>query len=139
MNAADLEVRLSRGPCFGRCPIYSVAIDARGGVTFSGVRFVAALGEHLGTADPQAMAALRQLLVRADMQALDGNYTPADKRCGQYATDMPSVKIDLVEGGRSRHIDHYTGCDGAPSALKTLADAIDAAAGSRRWIDAPRE
>jgi len=139
VNPSDIAVRLSRGPCFGRCPIYSVAIDSGGSVTFTGERFVAAIGEHHGTADPAALAALRALLADADVRKLDGDYTPADKRCGQYATDMPMVRMEVVEGGRRRQIDHYTGCDAAPESLTRLAKAIDAAAGSQRWIDAARE
>ena len=41
---ADALIRLQRTSCYGPCPIYTVAIDARGTVTNEGERFVRVVG-----------------------------------------------------------------------------------------------
>jgi len=138
-GASDFEVQLQRQGCFGRCPSYRLSLSADGQVRFFGERHVGSLGEHQGQVALETVAALRAALQREPYAALNGRYTPDDPRCGPAATDMASVSIAIRETGVSRHIEHYLGCSQAPASLRALAQAIDEAGGSARWIGAPTE
>ena len=47
--AAGPAVTLERTPCFGTCPVYTVAISRSGEVTFDGKRHVAHTGQATAT------------------------------------------------------------------------------------------
>lgn len=128
---------MRRSGCYGKCPSYTVQLAADGAVVFSGERYVAATGTHTGQAGDAGMKALRDLLDAPEIAALHGDYTPsAGKRCGTWATDFPTVSIDIVSAGAERSIRHYLGCEAAPPALQRLEKAIDDTAGVGQWVDA---
>jgi len=132
--AADFEISLRRGPCFGRCPQYSVRIDAAGRVSFAGERNVAALGEAQGQVAPDTLSALIAHLRQPELAALRDIYRPGQPGCGATATDMPSSDIEWRLDGRFHRIRLYQGCSGEPETLRKLPAAIDAAAGTAGWI-----
>lgn len=134
-EAGDFQLSLRRGPCFGRCPQYSLRLDGRGRVEFSGERHVAAPGEHRGRADAAALAELIATLRGPELARLKDIYRPGQSGCGTMATDMPSVQLDWTLDGRSRQIEFYQGCSGAPAALRQLPALVDEVAGSRRWVE----
>src|SRR4051794_1251020 len=43
----DFVIRIERTPCYLQCPVYSVSIDAHGGVTYEGTRFVRTKGRQV--------------------------------------------------------------------------------------------
>jgi hypothetical protein len=126
--AGGFELRMHRGACYGRCPVYELALHADGTVEYRSDG-----GTQHGQADAASLAALRQRLADADLPW--GDYTRGTPAaCGAWATDMPGVTIDAYVGGRWRSIRHDLGCSAAPAALKALEQEIDDAAGSRRWV-----
>lgn len=127
------ELRMSRGACFGICPAYRLVIHADGGVDFIGAAHTATAGAQHGEADAAALAQLRSRLMDPEF-APWGSYVRGKPGCGPWATDMPGVSIQAYVDGRWRRIDHDLGCRDAPPALKQLEQAIDAAAGSERWV-----
>jgi len=137
-DTADFEVELRRSGCYGRCPAYRVSLRGDGMVTFVGERDVGSIGEHQAQVSAEAVAALQAQLRSAPFSSLKGRYTPDDPRCGQVVSDMASVSIVISDGG-TRQIEHYLGCSNAPASLYTLAQAIDEATGSARWIGAATE
>lgn len=139
LDPASFAVELQRSGCHGRCPSYRLRLDGDGTVRYFGERFVAVPGEQRGTVSPDAVAELRAQFRQPPYAALRGRYTPDDPRCGAAATDMASVRITITDAGQQRQIDHDLGCSDAPPALRALAAAIDDAAGSHRWVEAPRE
>ena len=127
------EVRMQRGACFGICPAYELAIHDAGSVDFIGHDHVAAAGPRQGTADPTALAQLRQRLQDPSFAGLVGVYRHGAPACGPWATDMPTVTVDVWQQGHWQHIEHDLGCSAAPMALRSLEEAIDTAAQSQRW------
>lgn len=126
--------RLQRGPCFGRCPVYSVSVNRAGEVSYHGVRDVAETGEREGEADQQALAELWRLLeLRGFMRLPD--YVPGTPQCGRVATDMPTLVLAARRDGREHVMRYYTGCSAAPAWLEDIARQIDAAAGTARWVE----
>jgi len=120
-------ITLVRGPCFGRCPEYTLTIYGSGRVEFDGRRYVCAKGHHAAKASPYEV---RRLVA----QMLAAGYFDFDWTEGPLATQASTVRSSLHHGGRTREIEHYLGDGGAPRLLKSLEDRIDAVAGTWRWL-----
>ena len=133
-TASD-QLSMTRGPCFGACPMYTVTVWGDGRVVFDGNQFVAATGEHTKTVDPAVAAALFARADSIDFFDMPQQVTPAnDAACGQYHTDAPSADITIVWGSRDHTVSHYHGCLEAPEGLRAFEDRIDAVLGLAEWI-----
>ena len=133
---ADSAVRitLERGPCFGTCPVYSVALDGSGAVLFQGRRFVADTGISTGSVPRARIDSLAAELTAGGYFDFADHYVAGEPGCVQYATDLPSVITEVRAGGRTKRIEHDHGCMEAPKALTALEGRIDSVAGVARWI-----
>lgn len=136
-EAGNFMVRLRRGACLGRCPVYELTIHDDGSVDYAGRSHVAVSGARHGRADPEQLAALRARLAQPETAALAGEYLRGKPICGLWASDQPVVRLDVVLGGRRWQVAHDWGCSGAPDALKNLEQAVDDAAGSSQWVGGP--
>lgn len=132
--AGGFELRMQRSGCYGICPSYQVGIHADGAVDYEGYSHVVSAGAQHGQADAKALAALRTRLEDSGSGALWGRYTRGSPACGNWATDMPGVRIDAYVDGRWQRIEHDWGCFGAPAGLKALEQAIDDVAQSQLWV-----
>ena len=133
-SASD-QIELTRGPCFGACPMYTVTAWGDGRVRFVGNQFVEQTGEHTKTIDPARVA---ELFAHADSIGffdMPQQVTPAnDAACGQYHTDAPSADISMIRGSRDQTVSHYHGCIKAPEGLRGFQERIDAVLGTAEWI-----
>lgn len=128
-------IRMERGPCFGACPEYVVVIGRDGLVRFRGEGKLAATGLRDKQISTGRVAGLRHAVARLGILQLESSYVPGDETCGDHATDMPTVKLQVVgPGGGVKRITHYLGCSEAPNVLKTFESLIDEAAGTQTWI-----
>ena len=127
-------VMLERGPCFGRCPVYSVAMNAQGLVRFKGQRNVLQPGEHQQQHAPAEFARLLDEVTRLGVFDLADSYSPGDPTCRHYATDMPSARLEIQNGAQHVTVKHYLGCSEAPAQLRTIEELIDQRTGSTSWI-----
>lgn len=127
-------ISLSRSPCFGACPIYSVTVYADGRVTYYGERYVSISGQQQAQADAQALEKLNTLL-NSKRLPLIVNYRPGNPQCGKpVTTDMPGAAIKIMLNGKTRTLHYYKGCPNVPDWLIDLANQIDQAAISGRWV-----
>lgn len=127
-------IRLSRGPCFGRCPVYTVSIDAKGLVAFDGKRNVTQPGEHARQRNPGDFAELLREIEALGVFDHGGSYVPGNPACGQYATDLPSAALLVSDGTREVRVEHYLGCKDAPASLRAIEDLVDERTGASTWI-----
>jgi hypothetical protein len=125
---ADMVVHLSRGVCYGTCPIYGLTVKADGTVNFDGKEYTKTIGQADGHIDEGKLKALIQEFKAADYFDLDDDYTSGD-----CATDHPTVSTALTINGVSKEIKHDTGCE-APEGLVTLEQRIDELVGSEKWV-----
>lgn len=137
-DSASVEIELSRSACFGTCPAYTLSVRGSGEVTFTGERFVQDSGTTRGSLEPGQLAALLQAFDRANYLGFADSYTPDSPACGDASTDHPSVWTAIRFDGKTKRVDHYTGCSDAPAALDALEQAIDSIVGTRRWLGGPR-
>lgn len=127
-------ISLSRSPCFGACPVYSVTVYADGRVTYNGDRHVSISGKQQAQADAVALEKLDRLL-NSKRLPLIADYRPGKPACGTpVTTDMPGAVIKIMHDGTTRTLHYYKGCPNVPEWIIRLADQIDQAAISGRWI-----
>lgn len=137
-TASD-HIAMTRGPCFGACPMYTVTVWGDGRVRFEGDQFVMQRGEHTRTIDAASAAALFAAADSIDFYRLPTDITPANASvCGASWTDMPSAEITIVWAGRVRTVSHYHGCPEAPEQLTAFERRIDAVAGVAEWVGSTR-
>ena len=130
---ADTIIRLERTACFGPCPIYTVAIDARGTVTWVGEKFVRVVGRQTARVPPSVVAALLAQAERIGFFDMRDVYRVIENPNGTVTTvsDLPTKDVTVTVNGRTKRIEDYLG---APDALGEFERAIDEAAGTKRWI-----
>src|SRR5688500_10436324 len=137
-TASD-HISMTRGPCFGACPMYTVTVWGDGRVRFEGDQFVAQRGEHTRAIDAAAAAALFAAADSIDFFRLPSDITPANQSaCGAAWTDMPSAETTIIWAGRVHTVSHYHGCPKAPEQLTAFERRIDAVAGVAEWIGSTR-
>lgn len=128
-NPTGLSISLERTVCYGACPAYVVTLQGDGTVLYEGKQYVKIKGKQADKVDPAIVTVLLDKLDRAGFDKLH-----VDDKCPMIATDHPTSTITLVRGGKKHVVEHYTGNTCAPKVLYDLADAIDAAAGTDRWV-----
>jgi hypothetical protein len=145
IDYATLKIGLVRSACFGSCPDYSVTIDGSGAALFTtrsaslpgapeahrkfgpggGVLLP---GEHRAGIDRAALEALIERFRAAHFFGLEREYAAP-------ITDNPTYVLTFETGGRSWTVTDYVGEQaGMPPVVTELEKAVDAAAGTARWV-----
>jgi hypothetical protein len=128
LNSVVVEV--SRGPCFGWCPAYTITIHGNGSVDYAG-RMFAKRDRQTGTVSSEDVARILQSLEEAHFFTLED-------RAFSWCFDTPSVSVTVSFDGRSKRVVSDAGCAGAPSGAQArfvgAADHIDKIVGSELWI-----
>jgi hypothetical protein len=133
--AADAPaVTLERRPCFGTCPVYTVAISQGGTIRFTGKHHVSHQGEATATIAAARVDSLVSELEAGGYFGFADDYVMDSPACGRYATDSPTVVTSVTRDGRTKTIRHDYGCFEAPRELVRLERRIDEVAGTDRWI-----
>jgi len=129
----DVVIKLERTSCFGSCPVYTVTLDARGGVTWLGEKFVRVEGQRTDRVQPSRIAALLTTADRIGFFNLSDRYRTIRNPDGSetMVTDLPTTFVTITRGGRTKRIEDYIG---APPGLKDLEQQIDETARTKRWI-----
>jgi hypothetical protein len=124
---------LERSPCFGGCPVYTVAVSPEGEVTYEGRAHVRRLDKASARIPRQRVDSLLNQLDRAGYFTFANQYVQSEAACGRYATDSPSAKTTVTYRGRTKTIVHDYGCGSAPGTLVVLERRIDEVLGSGKW------
>lgn len=133
-SASD-QISMTRGPCFGTCPIYTVTVWGDGRVRFEGERFVRQTGVLMKTIDAAQAAALFAHADSIGFFDLPADITPANRSaCGDAWTDMPGAETTIVWADRDHSVNHYHGCPKAPAELTAFEQRVDAVLGTGEWI-----
>lgn len=128
LNSAVIE--LSRGPCYGQCPAYTVTIRGDGSVVYAGKEF-ANRNRQAGILGRDEVSSILQILKRADFFTLED-------RAFSWCFDTPSVSVTVTSEGRSKRVVSDTGCVGAKSGAQArfvgAVDEIEKIVGSGRYL-----
>jgi hypothetical protein len=127
-NAGPVEISMTRTPCFGFCPDYTVTISGDGGVLYEGRRFVNVVGERRAQISPAQVQALLARFDAIGFEQLQNEYRAE-------VTDLPSTTIQLIRNGRSKSVLDYGGTGaGMPESVRELQAEIDRVAGAAQWV-----
>ena len=119
-----LMLSLSRGECFGACPMYVVEVWSDGLLKFKGERHVKIVEPIEVMLDPATLDKLTARLAQSSFSTW-GNFLRPDM------TDQPTV--ELTFNGKS--VRHNHGDSSAPEEVKKLEDDVDAILGTDRWVN----
>jgi hypothetical protein len=124
----SVVITLTRGACFGHCPIYMVSITGDGQVTYVGRNFVNVIGEQRATISPDAV---RALLRRFD----DVGFANLQDEYRARVSDLPTFTIALQRNGATKTVVDYAGVSaGMPRAVRDLEAEIDRVANTAQWV-----
>eukprot|EP01005_Ploeotia_sp_CARIB1_P000176 NODE_117_length_1487_cov_522.275000_g115_i0.p1 GENE.NODE_117_length_1487_cov_522.275000_g115_i0~~NODE_117_length_1487_cov_522.275000_g115_i0.p1 ORF type:complete len:382 (-),score=85.45 NODE_117_length_1487_cov_522.275000_g115_i0:288-1433(-) len=119
-------VSMSRGMCFGTCPVYTLKIYGDGSVEYNGQNFVKVKGAKTATIATSKVEELFTAFAAAKFDELP-NY---ERR---MVTDMPSAQVTSNLGGVKHIVNHYMGDDRAPKDLFALEDLMDRVVNVEQW------
>ncbi len=117
-NLSITEVTMSRGACFGRCPIYSVTIKSNGMVQYKGRNFTDHIGVYERKLTPQQTGQVLQAFKEYRVDTCASTYE-------LRIADVPGIFYKITINGKVKQIGnaHF-----GPGYLKDLAKDIDALA-----------
>mgnify|MGYP000880816706 CR=1 FL=1 len=125
---SSTAITLTRGACFGFCPVYSVSIPGDGGVRYHGRDFVNVVGERSATIP---RADVERLLARFDAV----NFESLQDAYRGEMTDLPTTTVTLERNGRRKTVLDYGGVSaGMPASVRELQAEIDRVAGTAQWV-----
>ena len=117
------SITYETGPCFGRCPVFSITIRPDGSGVFTGKNFTAVTGERAFKLSPADYAAFASRLQPYRPESGERRYSHGEKGCEQVVTDMPSVDVRWTRAiGDSQALHYYYGCRDA--ANRHMADVL---------------
>ena len=124
----NLEIRLTRGACFGFCPVYTVTVSGAGEVHYTGRNFVNVVGETTTTIPAADVA---RLVARFDEIGFDNL---RDAYRGEM-TDLPTYTLSITRNGRTKTVVDYGGVEvGMPREVRDLQREVDNVAGTAQWV-----
>ena len=119
----DIEMR--KGPCYGRCPVYTLRIYENGIVTYTGERYTDRLGVYIKKLSQEEYFAILDSFQRINLWQYDDVYK------GEIP-DAQTVSITYFEEGDIKSI---TGKDGRPLEIQDLESLLSTIADNRRdWV-----
>ncbi len=113
-------VRLTKGACFGQCPIYECTVYQSGIATFEGQRNTPKLGLWIKRLPEAQMTKLKEQLAETNLWQYE-SFFPS------RIADAPLVKIEQFEDGATKLV---AGKENRPEPVLQLQDMLEQIAGS---------
>ena len=122
-NDATSVIKMSKGVCFGSCPVYDITIDGTGKATYLGKRFVEKIGTYTKTFTLEETNLLFKKFEKAGFWDFKDEYTAE-------VTDLPTTFITLEQNGKSKKIKAYYDI---PETLQDLIKEVDTYSNTEGW------
>jgi len=132
-NLDSVTVELSRGPCFGSCPAYTVTVHGDGQVQYVGQqgRRSRIQTKKSGTVPREKVQEILQVLDRVEFMTLEG-------RAFFWAFDTPSVGVRASVDGKKKQVASDASFVGAPKGRQArfveATRQIDDILASTTWL-----
>jgi len=117
-------VEISKGSCYGRCPVFTLTIYQDGIASYQGERFTDRIGLYVKRLDKDVFANLEKEFREANLWQYQNVYK-------SRIVDLQSVTLTYYEEGDIKSI---TGKEGRPQAVLKLEQTLDRIAASPDWI-----
>ncbi|MBV6653842.1 MAG: hypothetical protein KI786_08810, partial [Mameliella sp.] len=124
LSKLDPLIEMSKGPCYGRCPVFTLTIYKNGLASYKGERYTERLGTFVRKLEKPEMERILGEFNRANFSQFRDSYR------GRIP-DMQSVTISYHENGKKKTV---TGKEIRPNAVKWLESQLDQIAHADGWI-----
>ena len=133
-DLANVNITLSRGPCHGTCPVYSLEINDKGMVIYRGYEHVKLTGEHTSSVPIPKVKELINKFYSSGFFELEDRYDQV------RITDQPSAEISITIDGKTKSVYDYHGTFDSPKLVKLryLENSIDEITNSSQWVGPSR-
>ena len=124
-NLETLEkvVEMKKGPCFGRCPVFTFTIYDNGLASYEGERFTDRLGVYIKSLSQSQFKEIKEAFQKANLWQYQDVYR------GRIP-DLQTVTIIYYEGEEYKSI---MGKDGRPDAVMELEAMLDKIVDEEGW------
>ncbi|MEM9847171.1 MAG: DUF6438 domain-containing protein [Bacteroidota bacterium] len=123
LSQLDKLVEMSKGGCYGRCPIYELTIYDNGVMTYDGKRFTEKEGLYIKKMSDSDLKALKTMLKDANLRQFRDAYKAR-------LPDLQSVSISYYEADFIKTI---IGKDGRPDVVMEIQGELERYADSEGW------
>lgn len=124
-------IELSRGYCFGSCPVYMIRLHGDGDMEFIGKQSVRVEGTQTAKLSPGQFLQAMEILNRAHFASLDD-------RAFSWCFDTPTVSVAVSMDGYSKLVSSDAGCVGAKSGVQArfvqATEDFEKLVGTERWV-----
>jgi Domain of unknown function (DUF6438) len=118
------SVTLSRGMCYGECPVYEVTLRANGSASWKGVLSTSRLGRYKARLDPWEFCGLARFIERCGFFDWNDAYV-------MHVTDFPQYELTVRRGRRRKKVRQYATDE--PPDFWVIARLVDAIADGLEW------
>ena len=147
-SVAEVSIKLERTWCLGPCPVYSVEILGNGTVLYNGADNVLVQGSHTAYITEEQFLDLLNRFFRVRFRDLNSEYLSGEfveptedgerlRVLHEVTKDIPGCILTLHIAGYEKRVSFQAPY--APRDLRDLAEYVDEAVESRRWIEGPAE
>lgn len=117
------QVEMSKSPCFGSCPVFTLTIYEGGMASYEGKRFTDRMGLHTKRLSDDQYWEIVDAFEEANVWRFQNAYKA-------QIPDLPTVTITYHKDGNSKQI---KGKDGRPAKVMELEQLLDGIANSGGW------
>lgn len=132
-DAPAVDVKIKKGNCFGRCPVFELAITADGQMDYRGKLFVEKTGHWKGQLPAAQLKEMHAMIAAAELADLEEQYLSG-------ATDMA---MHILEVNSSTGLQVIRGDFSLPKQVKTIIAHVDSIGNMGQWrqyeAQVPRE
>ncbi len=132
LNIDTVMVELSRGPCYGACPAYTITVRGDGQIQYvSEPGYSRLQTRKSGTIEREKIVKVLQMLDHVDFMTLEG-------RAFFWGFDSPSIGVRTSVDGKTKQVVSDTHFVGAPKGRQArfveTTRGIEAILASSRWL-----
>ena len=122
-KATPVNISFKRGPCMGKCPVFTLEVDEKGMATLFGAKYARLEGEHTKKLTATELTELQKLVADSKFMSLEDRYDSG-------ILDAPSTTM-MVKSAKGEKKIVLRGT--MPDALKSLIEKMDALYNSEGW------
>jgi hypothetical protein len=104
-------------------------VDKDGQVRFEGALHICTSGRVARRLDPAKLREIRSAIARFNFATIPIHC------CDCPVSDTSIVTLTVADSGPARTILDAEGCEGGPTSVRALANAIDDIVGTKHWIE----
>ena len=116
-------IKMSTGPCFGRCPVYDLTIEGSGNATLVAKKFMDYEGTFQRELDSEVVVDLVNAFLDANFWGFEDKYTG-------NITDLPTTWLTFSYEGQTKEVEAYYN---VPEELTALIGKVHAIATDKAW------